>query len=347
MTALGAESAMRVSTQAGDADGRSPAVTVVIPNFNGWRFLPTCLDSLRRQTLQNHEVIVVDNGSTDGSVELLAQRYPEVQVIIPRDNRSFFSGAVNAGIRAARADVVFLLNNDTEADERCLEALLAGLDAHPECGMAAAKMRLFDRRDVLNAAGDFYGADGIPGNLGVWEADVGQYDGVTYVFSPCGGAAAYRKSLFADVGGFDEDFIGYCEDVDLGWRAQLAGYRCLFVPGAVVYHRLSATGGGPLASYYTGRNTIWVIVKDVPGAIIRRHWRSMFAAQARIAADALRAWRGAAARARLRGQLAGVLTAPGLLGKRRAVQRSRRVNMEYLEALLQPRREKAAVGADR
>jgi GT2 family glycosyltransferase len=187
---------------------------------------------------------------------------------------------------------------------------------------------------VLNSAGDYYGSDGIPGNRGVWEEDRGQYDGLTGVFSQSGGAGIYHKALFAEIGGFDEDFIGYCEDVDVGWRARLAGHRCVFVPGAVVYHRLSATGGGPVASFYTGRNTIWVIAKDVPGPLIRRHWRDMISAQIRIAAEALRSWRGAAARARLRGQLAGVVTAPALWGKRRAVQSARKTGIDELESLL-------------
>lgn len=318
----------------GPAATLTPTVSVIIPNYNGWRFLPTCLDSLRRQTLANHEVIVVDNGSTDGSVALLAQHYPEVRVLAPADTRSFFSGAVNAGIAAARADLVFLLNNDTEADERCLEELAAAMDAHPECALAAAKMRLFDRRDVLNSAGDFYGRDGIPGNRGVWETDRGQYDELSECFAPSGGAGIYRKALFREIGGFDEDFIGYCEDVDVGWRARLAGHHCRFVAAAVVYHRLSATGGGPLASFYTGRNTIWVMAKDVPGPIIRRHWREMLGAQARVAGEALRAWRGAAARARLRGQLAGIVTSLGLLSKRRVLQAARKASIEDLEALL-------------
>ncbi len=321
-------------SQTDAAPGGKPVASIVIPNYNGWRFLPTCLDSLRRQTVQGFEVILVDNASTDGSVDLVARHYPEVRCLVREDNRSFFSGAVNLGIRAARADVVFLLNNDTEVDERCLSELLTALQAHPECGMVAAKMRLFDRRDTLHAAGDFYGVDGIPGNRGVWELDNGQHDDVAYVFAACGGAGAYRKSLFEEIGYFDEDFVGYCEDVDLGWRAQLAGYRCAYVPSAVIYHRLSATGGGPVASFYTGRNTISVIVKDVPAELIRRHWRHMAAAQARVTWDALRAWRGAAARARLRGQLAGLLSIPRSMSKRRAVQVLRRVDLAYLESIL-------------
>jgi GT2 family glycosyltransferase len=323
-----------VFSQADEARAELPIASVIIPNYNGWRFLPTCLDSLRRQTVQGFEIILVDNASTDGSVDLVAQHYAEVRSLCRQDNRSFFSGAVNLGIRAARSDIVFLLNNDTELDDRCLAELLAGLASHPECGMAAAKLRLFDRRDTLHAAGDYYGVDGIPGNRGVWEQDKGQYDSAAYVFAACAGAGAYRKSLFEEVGYFDEDFVGYCEDVDLGWRAQLAGYRCVFVPSAVIYHRLSATGGGPVASFYTGRNTISVIAKDVPSELIRRHWRRMVAAQARITWAALRAWRGEAARARLRGQLAGLLSIPRTLSKRRAVQATRRVDLAYLESVI-------------
>jgi GT2 family glycosyltransferase len=328
MPAAGAEAAP-------GAPSTVPTVSVVIPSFNGWRFLPTCLDSLRRQSLQGFEVILVDNNSTDGSPDLLRDQYPEVRVIVLKDNRSFFSGAVNAGIRAARAELIFLLNNDTEVDEGCLEALVGGLAAHPECGLAAAKMRLFDQRDTLNAAGDYYGLDGIPGNRGVWQRDLGQFDGDTYVFAPCAGAGIYRRSLLDKIGFFDEDFVGYCEDVDLGWRAQLAGYRCLFVPQAVIYHRLSATGGGPVASFLTGRNTISVMVKDMPGELFRRHWPRILAAQAGVSWEALRAWRGAAARARLRGQLAGLLTIPRMARKRRPIQASRRVDLAYLASILQ------------
>ena len=129
----------------------------------------------------------------------------------------------------------------------------------------------------------------------------------------------------------------YLEDVDLNWRAQMAGYRTVFAPDAVVYHHLSATGGGVIASYYTGRNTIFVLAKNLPGSIFRRHWRAIFTAQLKIAAAALRAWRGEAARARLRGQLAGLFGLPKWLAKRRAVQQRQRVDDAYLVSLLTPK----------
>jgi GT2 family glycosyltransferase len=309
-----------------------PLASVVIPNWNGAHHLPACLDALRAQTYPAVEVVLVDNASTDGSQALVAEQYPEVR-LLPLARNLGLTGGNNAGFRAARGDVLISLNNDTEAAPRFVEALVAALQDHPEAGMAAAKMLLFDRRDTIHSAGDGYGVDGIPFNRGVWQQDTGQFEQAGWIFGGCGGAVAYRRAMLDQVGPFDESFFMYCEDVDLNWRAQLAGWRCWYTPEAVVYHKLSATGGGPVASYYTGRNTIWVIAKDYPGGLLRKHWRRIVRAQWGIAADALRAWRGQAARARLRGQAAGLLGWPRMLGKRRAIQGTRRVGEEYIQAL--------------
>lgn len=308
-------------------------ISVIIPNWNGAAHLPTCLQSLRCQTYPDFEVIVVDNGSTDGSCELIARDYPEVRVVaLPRNLG--FAGGVNAGIRVARGDLIALLNNDTEADPHWLAELARALCEYPEAGMAASKLRLFDRRDVLHSAGDIYRLDGTPDSRGVWQYDDGRFDSDRWVFSACGGAAAYRRSMLDEIGLFDTDLGMYLEDVDLAWRAQLAGYRCIFAPAAIVYHKLSATGGGPIASFHTGRNTLWVIAKNYPTSLLRRYWPRVIAAQVRIAWQALKAWRGAAARARLRGQIAGLIGMPRMLAKRPAIQRTRRVSDTYLESLL-------------
>ncbi len=304
--------------------------SVVIPNWNGAQHLPVCLDALRAQTHTDLEVIVVDNASTDESQALLSREYPEVRVLALSRNLGL-TGANNAGFRAARGEVLVSLNNDTEVDPHFVEALAGALRAHPEAGMAAAKMLLFDRRDTIHSAGDGYGLDGIPFNRGVWQRDEGQFDEPGWIFGGCGGAVAYRRSMLDDIGPFDETFFMYCEDVDLNWRAQLAGWRCWYTPEAVVYHKLSATGGGPIASYYTGRNTLWVIAKNYPGALLRRHWRHVAGAQVAVARDALHAWRGEAARARLRGQLAGLAGWPRLRRKRPGI---RRVSDAAIESLL-------------
>jgi GT2 family glycosyltransferase len=280
-------------------------------------------------------VILVDNGSTDGSLSLVAREYPEVRVLSLSENRGF-APASNMGMRAARGEILVLLNNDTEADAGWLEALVATFERHPEAGSVASKMCLFDRRDHLHTAGDFYRLDGTPGNRGVWQRDEGQFDEAPIVFSACGGSAAYRRAMLDEIGLLDEAFFFSCEDVDLGWRAQLVGWSCVYAPEAVVYHKLSATGAGTINSFYDGRNFIFLIVKNYPWSLLRHHWRAVLRAQGQITRDALRAWRGEAARARLRGQLAGLLGIPRMLRARRRVQRTRRVSDAELLCVLTP-----------
>jgi GT2 family glycosyltransferase len=308
-------------------------ISIVVVNWNGAPHLPVCLNALRAQTYRDFEVIVADNASRDESRPLLARDYPEVKVVALPANRGF-TGGNNAGIRAAQGEFIVLLNNDTEVDPHWLAEILAAFERHPEAGIVASQMKLFDRRDTFHTAGDFYRLDGIPGNRGVWEIDRGQYDREEYVFSACGGSAAYRKSMLDQIGLLDEDFFYSCEDIDLAWRAQLAGWKCVYAPRAIVYHKLSATGGGATASFYDGRNIIHVIAKNYPsslwikyrGAIIRTQWS--------LCAEALRAWRGAAARARMRGMLSGLIHLPKMLNKRRAIQSTRRVDDAYLLSIL-------------
>lgn len=311
-----------------------PIASIIFANWNGAHHLPVCVNALRQQTVRDFELILVDNASRDNSLEVLARDFPEVNVIALKENRGFAGGS-NVGIRAAQGQFIILLNNDTEVDPRWLEEVIAAFERHPEAGSVASKMKLFDQRDKFHTTGDFYRVDGLPGNRGVWEADRGQYDREEYVFSACGGSAAYRRTVLDQIGLLDEDFFFSCEDVDLGWRAQLAGWRCVYAPRAVVYHKLKATGGGATASFYDGRNFLWLIAKNYPaslwkinrGAIIRTQW-SLFR-------EAVRAWRGEAARARIRGMLAGLIGLPRMLRKRRAVQALRRVDDAYLLSILQ------------
>ncbi len=311
-----------------------PLLSVLIPNWNGAAHLPICFDALARQTYPNIETILIDNASTDESIPLTEADYPWVQIFRMPKNIGL-TGALNYGIRHTSGQIIAPLNNDTAVDDRWAEALVHALHTQPSAGMAASKMLLFDRRDTIHSAGDAFGENGIPVNRGVWQKDNGQFDDDTLIFGACGGAVAYRRTMLDKIGGFDEDLFMYCEDVDLNWRAQLAGYRCVFAPDAVVYHKLSATGGGTIASYYTGRNTIFVLAKSVPRAVWRAHWQKIIGAQLKIAWDALRAWRGAAARARLHGQLAGVLGAARWLAKRKHIQATQTVSDGYLISLLE------------
>jgi GT2 family glycosyltransferase len=262
---------------------------------------------------------VVDDGSSDGSLAWLAENYPEVQVVALPHNRGL-AAAVNAGLRATGGDIVVLLNNDTEAHLRWLENLVGALERYPAYAFAASKLLLFDRRDHIHSVGDFYRPDGVPGSRGVWQQDRGQYDVMIEVFGPCAAAAAYRRAALnmLAVGGhvLDEDLVMYCEDVDLNLRARRCGLRTLFVPTAIVYHQLSATGGGALASYYCGRNFPLVWIKNMPARCVRRYWLRMLAAQAGYTIHSLWHVREPAARARLCGQVAALCAMPTFFRKR-------------------------------
>jgi GT2 family glycosyltransferase len=312
-----------------------PLASIVVPTWNGAHLLPACLASLQAQTYYPREIIVVDGASTDGTAALVRARFPEVRLLVLDRNRGF-AGNANAGIRAARGAIIALLNNDAAAEPGWLAALVAGFADDPRVGQCASKVLLWDRRDVLNSAGDLYRRDGTPANRGAWEVDRGQYDAPAEVFGGSGCAVAYRRAMLDDVGLFDERLWMYCEDVDLSFRAQLRGWRCRYVPTARVYHRLSATGGGPLASYYCGRNFLYVLLRNLPAPLLWRYAPAILRAQGRIALEALRHWRGAAARARLRGQLAALCGLPAVLAQRRAIQARRRVDSDTIARLLAP-----------
>ena len=281
-------------------------IDVIVPNYNGIQHLTICFDALRRQTRHaDMRVVMVDDASTDDSVAFVRAHYPEVYIIVMPQNGGFVASC-NAAIAASTADYVVLLNNDTEVVPTWLAELIGTLERHPEYDIAASKLMLFDRRDVIHSAGDFYRVDGIPGNRGVWQHDAPQYQEQEEVFGACAGASAYRRRvitlLSVDGAFFDPDLTMYCEDVDLNLRARLHGLRTVFVPKAIVYHRLSATGGGMLASYYCGRNFALVWLKNMPDALLRRYVGVMLWRQFVLMLDSLRHIRGQAARARLRGQ---------------------------------------------
>lgn len=313
-----------------------PKASIIIPHLNGRHHLDDCLTSLRRQTFTDFEVILVDNGSSDGSQATVRDHFPEVRLIELGRNHGF-TGACNAGYAASHGEIVILLNNDTAAEPQWLSEIISTFDRHPQAGSVACKMLLFDRRDHFHTAGDIYRVNGIPGNRGVWQRDVGQFDQEEYVFSACGGGAAYRRAMLDEIGFLDDDFFFSCEDVDLGWRAQLAGWKTVYTPTAVLYHKLKASAGaGPISSYHDGRNFLYIIWKNYPTSLLRVHWRKVVRAQLRITWEALRAWRGAAARARIRGQLAGLLGIVKMWPKRRRIQATRRVDDETLTAVLTP-----------
>ncbi|MBE9532154.1 MAG: glycosyltransferase [Proteobacteria bacterium] len=245
----------------------TPLISIVIVNWNGERFLKACLDSVYAQGFCAFEVVVLDNGSTDSSVEFIKEHYPEVILVEHPTNLGFAAGN-NRAIEHASGKYILTLNNDTELSEGFLEALAASAtDASSKVGMWAPKILSMKDRDVIDSVGGLlvYG-DCLAKGRGRGEKDVGQYDSLEEVFFPSACAALYRKSMLDKIGLFDEDFFAYCEDTDLGLRARLAGFSALSVPGAKVYHYYSGTSGkySPFKAYLVERNHNWAAIKSLP-----------------------------------------------------------------------------------
>lgn len=242
-------------------------ITVVIPNYNGINFIIGCLESLRRQDgmAPGFRTLVVDNGSADGSLERIAGQFPEVEVISLPENTGFCH-AVNVGIRAAESPYVILLNNDTKAAPGFVGSLYRAIAARPAAFAVSAKMLMWDKPELLDGAGDRYCALG-------WAYSRGKgrpaacYDRPEEVFSACGGAAIYRKSIFEEIGLFDELHFAYLEDLDIGYRARIYGYRNYYEPAAEVVHYGSASSGSrynPWKVSLAAANSVYVIAKNMP-----------------------------------------------------------------------------------
>ena len=276
---------------------------------------------------------MVDNGSTDDSVAFVEENFPGVKVISLQDNRGF-SVAANAGIATSRSEYVALLNNDTEIDHGWLEALVRAADSHPTAGFFASKLVDFYDRRFLDGAGDALRLSGLPYRLGHGERDRGQFDTPTDVFGACGAAALYRRDMLDKIGLFDEDFVSYCEDGDLSFRAQLAGYGCRYVPEAAVYHMGSASTGGKRSATATRlgtRNSLNLLVKDLPISVVPHVLPFFVLGQlARLLT--------AAATGNLRAHLEGLAGAwrqiPPMLKKRREIQKDKRISDSKVRRLL-------------
>lgn len=245
---------------------KNPAVSVIVPSMNGRQFIGDCLSSLERQRAKDFETIVVDNGSTDGSVEYVKQAFPWVAAVVANQSNLGFARACNQGIGSSRGDLIALLNNDTEADVAWIEEMVSAAQRSPDAGMFASKTLFFDRRDTIDTAGHLIYPDGLNRGRGRLELDRGQYDDKTDVFFPSGAAAVYRRRMLDEIGLFDEHHFAYGDDTDIGIRGRLAGWRCIFVPRAVVYHRYSATTGeySPIKVFLVERNRIWIVWKYFP-----------------------------------------------------------------------------------
>lgn len=240
-------------------------VSVVIPNYNGEKFIDLCLSSLSKQSFKDYETIFVDNNSSDKSLEIVKGSYPEIKILALNENYGF-SRAVNEGIRASKGEYVVLLNNDTEAQEDWLQSLLTCIEGDNKIFSCCSKMLQFRDRTLIDDAGDEY-------NLLGWAYKRGDnlkeehYVKSGEVFSSCAGAAIYRKSLFKVIGDFDESFFAYMEDMDISYRARICGFKNVYCSEAKIYHVGSGTSGSKYNSFkvkLAARNNVYVILKNMP-----------------------------------------------------------------------------------
>jgi GT2 family glycosyltransferase len=328
---------------------RSPRAELVLLTYNGRELLQAALPSVFGQAYERESfgLIVVDNGSEDGSHAYLAERWPEARVVALPENVGV-TAALNRGVEAANAPYIGLLNNDVELAPDWLSELVCALEQHPEAASATGKLLNFSQRDVIDGVGDVVSWSGSCVRRGRGELDRGQFDEPEEVFSASGAAALYRRSAFETVGLFDEDFYAYLEDVDWGFRARLAGFTCRYVPTAVGYHIGGATTGGASDFYHAHlrRNAALLVLKDYPASRILRHAHEIVAYQLALLLVSLREGK---AREHLGGLGETLRTLPRTLRKRRRIQRSRLLRPGQLEALLGHDRgyELSATGARR
>ena len=307
-------------------------IAIIIPNWDGVTDLPACLDSLKHQTLKA-EIVVVENGSTDGSRELLAEKYPKVTVL-PQPKNLGFAGGVNVGIQYAigkHYDFVALFNNDAVAEKDWLEKLVGGMQL-PETGITTCTFATIDKQHI-DSTGDMYTAWGLPYPRGRGEPLGAQYDRVTEIFGASGGASLYRISMLKEIGLFDEDFFCYYEDVDLSFRAQLAGWKVRFVPASVAYHQIGATSSRlkGFTTYQTMKNQPLVVFKNVPRKYLWRvTWRFVIAHTLFF----LRACTRGQGMIAFKGDADGTRLLFKNFGTRRHIQKNRKVSDEYIWSII-------------
>ncbi len=309
----------------------SPKVSVIIVNWNQWPLLKACLQSLEEQSFQDFEVIVVDNGSTDGSAQKVRGDFPQTQLIALDDNVGFCV-ANNLAIGRVHGRYVALLNNDTVASPDWLHELSQALDRHPEVGFCASKVLLWENPELVDVCGDYFTVEGVADKIG-HNQPARLFTEEVEVFGASAAAAIYRRSMLEDIGLFDEDFFMTHEDSDLSFRAQLMGYHCLFVPTAIVQHHLSKSIGASSDFHYrqSRRNVEFVFLKNMPMKWLVKYSVSHVAANAILfISDVLHG----RAVVYLQAKISAFQMLPGILKKRRKIQADRRASDEYIMGIL-------------
>jgi GT2 family glycosyltransferase len=329
----------------------TPLISVVIVNWNRRDLLRACLDSLAAQTFTDFEIIVVDNGSTDDSAAMVREYPRPIKLIENRENRGFCA-ANNQGFAVSQSEYIALLNNDAEADPGWLQAMLDAIQIKPDVGetdigMVASKILVWEDPRIIDKCGHLIYPDGQNRGRGHGQMDQGQFNRQEEVLWPDGCAALYRRAMLNEVGGFDEEFFAYADDAELGLRARIAGWTCLYAPGAVVKHHRGATLGLNSARRLTliERNRVLLVVKLFPWNLL---WTNGAYHLIRVGAGMAAALRGkgeirrypgakgklTAATALLKGTLSALPLIPSMMRKRRAFRSKHRLSPKQVRRLL-------------
>ncbi len=307
-------------------------VSVIVLNYNGKRFLTFCLDNLIRQNYGDITISVVDNGSSDGSVEFIKNQYPHLRLISLNSNLGF-SKANNRIIRSGTEEYVALLNADAVPDLNWIQKLIEAMDEFPDAGFAASKMLYFHKPDIIDRAGDGYTRAGV-GLLRGRGQHISNYQKKEWVFGACAGGAIYRRSMLNHIGLFDEDFFLLYEDVDLSFRAQLFGYQCIYVPEAMIFHMASESIGydSPVSVYYSHRNLEWTYFQNMPKQLmlrsIHQHSFYIFLAFLFFSTKGL-------ATPFLKAKIDALKGLKSTIKKRKEIQRNKSVTDRYIWSLLE------------
>ncbi len=308
-------------------------ISVIIVNWNGKHLLDDCLRSILAQTYRNYEIIVVDNGSHDGSVEYIAAAYPSVVIVPLTENRGFTGGNI-AGLQQAKGRYIVLLNNDALLCQDWIVQMVTALEGDESVGYGASKI-LIAGTSKIDSAGDCFTTAFNGTKIGEYEEE-STYTERRYIPGACAAAVIYKRKMLDEIGFLDDEFFFNHEDTDLNLRAWLAGWKCIFVPEAVVYHKVSATVGeySSTAVYYFARNIEWVWIKNIPLNLILRYLPQKLIYE--IASFGFfcilkKKWRPF-----MKGKIDAFLKLPSMLKKRKIIQRSVKLTDPQIKRELMP-----------
>ena len=310
-------------------EGKSVQVSFVTPHWNKLELLRKALKTLEEQTYQDFEIIIIENGSTDGSVEFIKNNYPAIHLIELPENIGY-APAANLGIQHAAGEYIAFYSNDVYSDRCWLERMVRALDTHPDIGFCGCRILSNENPELIYAAGDTYTLGAYPFNLGKGEKDGEKFDTEREVFCVCTAAALFRKTVFDEVGPLEDIYFAHGDDTDLCLRAQLAGFRGLYVPDAIVRHEGSASSNVASRDFIfrTNRNAVMTFVKNYPFPLIVKHLPQIV--KTFVVSLMLTPHRMAA----LQGRLSVLRYLPYLLKRRGEIQRSRRAPLDHIEKMM-------------